>query len=57
MSAEIYKVTAAPGPNSPKSMQEALQLAEKTGRLAIPGEALCLTVSGGKIEVIHAEKK
>lgn len=53
MLGKIYKVTAAPGLNAPKSMQEALQLAEKTGRLAIPEKALCLTVSGGIIEVEH----
>ena len=50
---KIFKVTAAPGPG-PKTIQAALVEAEKTGQLTVPGEAMCLAVHGGKIEVTHA---
>jgi hypothetical protein len=46
-----FKVVVASGPDSPKSISAALELAEKTGQLAVPAETLCLTVTGGEIEV------
>lgn len=57
MQNKILKVTAAPGPEGPKSIQAALAGAEETGVLAVPGDVLYLTVNSGlKIEVDHGRK-
>lgn len=50
--AKVFKVVSAPAAGTPKSLKEALELAEKTGVLEIPGEALCLCVNSGiKVEI------
>jgi hypothetical protein len=53
---KLYKITPAPGVEAPKSIHQAMKLAEKTGVLPVPAEAMCLTVAGGKIEVDHERK-
>lgn len=57
MQTKIFKVTAAPGPEGPKTIQAALAAAGESGVLAVPGDVLLLTVNSGlEIEVDHDRK-
>lgn len=56
MSTKIFKIKAAPAGTGPKSLKEALELAEKTGVLELPQEALRLTVNSGQpVGVAHGK--
>ena len=52
MSARVFTIKPAPPGAAPKNLREALILAEKTGEILLPKEALALTVTcGRKVEV------
>jgi hypothetical protein len=54
---KIFKVTAAPGPEGPKSIEAALDTAKETGVLAVPQEAIMLTVDSGLVIEADHERK
>ena len=51
MSAQVFKVKAAPTGTAPKSLKEALELAAKTGVLEVPTGLQLNVNSGQPIEV------
>jgi hypothetical protein len=56
-SRKVFKVQAARRSEVPRNLQEALELAEKTGVLQVPAEAMQLTVdSGVAVEVENGRK-
>lgn len=57
MQTKVLKVTAATGPEGPKTIEAALAAAKESGVLAVPRDALLLTVDSGlTIEVDHGRK-
>lgn len=56
MSARVFTVKLAPPGPGPKTLREALALAEKTGVLELPRQALQLTINSGQpVEMAHGE--
>jgi hypothetical protein len=51
---KVFKIVAAPGPDGPKSLQKALEMAEKSGGgvVMVPPGELNLTIDSGVVVVV-----